>query len=284
MFFSIDINIALLHIVIASYTDAFSGNDTVANPRQVPVLRSLRLPVAYEEPPNCLPPAENFQGKNYCWYILQGDTQVHAGTLIPGNVPGGLGRGYVTLELIAVYSNPSARDVGVWAEGFTALHLNLEFGIELYLFFNVPRFAKVGGVDAGDVKQLKFPASLLTVVDVPCWGRVAATVVGLANAAVHKTDKYSRLQVYLKAVGERGYQSSTISLYVDIMSNADGDWRFEAIVGAQIRASNPEAKPQSLSDDVPQCPPVDYGHHDTILYDSGSSIHCGPDIVSASMI
>ncbi|KAF4730959.1 hypothetical protein FOZ63_003392, partial [Perkinsus olseni] len=137
------IDLALFHIVIAGYTDAFSGNDTVANPGQVTKLRSLRLPIAYEEPPNCLPPAENFQGKNYCWYRLEGDSQVNAGTLIPGTVAGALGIGYVTLELITVNSNPWARDVGVWAEGFTTLGLTLDFGIKLYLLFNVPRFFKV---------------------------------------------------------------------------------------------------------------------------------------------
>ncbi|KAF4684215.1 hypothetical protein FOZ60_008131 [Perkinsus olseni] len=247
----IGINIALLHVVIACYAHAFRRNDTVASPGQVPVLRSLRLPIAYEEPPNCLPPAESFQGKNYCWYRLEGDSQVHAGTLIPGTVAGALGIGYVTLELITVNSNPSARDVGVWAEGFTALHLSLDFGIELYLLFSVPRFAKVGGEDAGTAKQLKFPASLLTVVDVPCWGRVAATAEALGVAAVHKTDEFSRLQ---------------ISLFVDIFSEEKGKWKYQAVVDAEISASVPAADSRSVGDGVHQCPPVDYPSRSTTIY------------------
>ncbi|KAF4672318.1 hypothetical protein FOL46_009146 [Perkinsus olseni] len=260
------IDLALFHIVIAGYTDAFSGNDTVANPGQVTELRSLRLPIAYEEPPNCLPPAENFQGKNYCWYRLEGDSQVNVGTLIPGTVAGALGIGYVTLELITVNSNPWARDVGVWAEGFTTLDLTLDFGIKLYLLFNVPRFFKIGGEDAGQAKQLNFPASLLTVVDIPCWGRVAATAEGLGVAAVHKTDQYSRLQVLLNTKADRGYQHSKISLTVDIFNNGKGKWKFQAVVDAEISASVPAADSESLGNGLSQCSPVDYSSHGITLY------------------
>ncbi|KAF4721233.1 hypothetical protein FOZ63_007889, partial [Perkinsus olseni] len=192
-------------------------------------------------------------------------TNVHAGTLIPGTLPGDLGSAYVSLELIVLNSGTPATDVGVRVEGITTIHLTLDFGIGLYLLLNVPKFSQDGGKGAGETKQIQFPTSLLTIVDVPCWGTVAASVEKLSNAAVHKTDKYSRLQISLSTTGKRGYLSSSISLFVDINRDEYGDWGFDGIVRAKISASTPTPKSKSPSDDVARCPPVKYDH-DVLLY------------------
>ncbi|KAF4712045.1 hypothetical protein FOZ63_031390 [Perkinsus olseni] len=269
MSFFIGINIPFIYVVIAVYCDTFSGNYTVANPGRIAEPRSRRLTGPDEEPPNCLPSTENFWGQYHCWHRVQDKNNVHAGTLIPGTLPGDLGNGYVSLELIVLNSDSAARDVGVRVEGLTTIRLSLDFGIKLYLLLNVPKFAKNGGDDKGEVRQIQFPTSLLAITEVPCWGTVAATAEALTTAAVHKTDKYGRLQIALSTRGVRGYVSSSISLIVDIQSDEYGDWGFDGIVSAKISASTPTPESTSPSDDVARCPPVNYGHDIALYYGQG---------------
>ncbi|KAF4748319.1 hypothetical protein FOZ62_019559 [Perkinsus olseni] len=204
MSFFIGINIPFIYVVIAVYGDTFSGNYTVANPGRIAEPRSRRLTNPDEELPNCLPSAKDFSGQYHCWHNVQDKTNVHAGTLIPGTLPGDLGSAYVSLELSVLNSGTPATDVGVRVEGFTTIRLSLDFVIKLYLLLNVPKFAQDGGKDVGETKQIQFPTSLLTIMDVPCWGTVAASVEKPTNAAVHKTDKYSRLQISLPTTGKKG--------------------------------------------------------------------------------
>ncbi|KAF4651525.1 hypothetical protein FOZ61_010405 [Perkinsus olseni] len=260
MSFFIGINIPFIYVVIAVYGDTFSGNYTVANPGRIAEPRSRRLTGPDEEPPNCLPSAEDFWGQYHCWHNVQDKTNVHASS-----------------SSLALYPVISGAHVGVRVEGFTTIRLSLDFGIKLYLLLNVPKFAKVGGKDVGEIKQIEFPTSLFTIMDVPCWGTVAASVEKLTNAGVHKTDKYSRLQISLPTTGKKGDLSWSITLYVDIERDVYGDWGFDGIVSARISASTPTPKSKSPSDDVARratsgdarCPPITYNHDVSLYYGQG---------------
>ncbi|KAF4711245.1 hypothetical protein FOZ63_020918, partial [Perkinsus olseni] len=186
--FMIGVIIAVIHSVVLVHADTFWANGNAVSSAQSPPLRSLRLPVVAEEPPNCLPSANQYHGKNYCWFILEDEprTQVHSGMFIRSNTSH---TGWdATLELIVLVPDSLPTDVGIWAEGYTFLKLLLPMGITVDLTFYVPRIGAVGGKDVDkDEKEIEFNVELSTTVNVPYMGTVTAKGEDSAVASIHTT-------------------------------------------------------------------------------------------------
>ncbi|KAF4686046.1 hypothetical protein FOZ60_005744 [Perkinsus olseni] len=214
----IKVIIAFVHFLFLVYADAFWANDTIVSSGQSP-LRSLRLPVVAEEPPNCLPPTVSWEGKNYCWYILKNNlgTEVHSGMLILSNTSGW--SWYVTLEHLASVSGLLPTDVGVWAEGRTRLTTSLPSGITVDLDFSIPEIGKWHGVPVGDEKKIEFKVELSTIVNIPYMG-----VVGGKN----------QIQSSVTAIGDVGDLFSEIVFYAEVWAEDLEHWNYDCYVEMYI--------------------------------------------------
>ncbi|KAF4717018.1 hypothetical protein FOZ62_014967 [Perkinsus olseni] len=177
-------NFFVTQLLISVYADAsVSGNPVATKLDNTAELRSLRLPVVAEDPPNCLPPGGAWVGSSHCWYILRGPNAVNTGMLIPSN--SSAHHGFATLELAATVVRGTPTDVGVWADGRTVLSLSLPAGIAATVDFAIPRFSKSGGASEHGGKHLTFPTELQTSVSVPFMGLVVeAKGTGTADAFV----------------------------------------------------------------------------------------------------
>ncbi|KAF4654833.1 hypothetical protein FOL46_008497 [Perkinsus olseni] len=189
--------------MVLVHADAFLVNDTAVSLGRSTPLRALRLPVEAEQLPKCLPPADQFGGENYCWFILKDSpqTQVHSGMLIRSNTSHT--SWYATLELIVLAPPDSLpTDVGIWAEGYTFLKLFLPKGITVDLTFYVPRCGAVGGKDVGkDEKEIEFKVELTTAVNVPGMDALKANGENFASASIFTSGGMNQIFADVTAQG-----------------------------------------------------------------------------------
>ncbi|KAF4656281.1 hypothetical protein FOZ61_007062 [Perkinsus olseni] len=232
--FLIGVIIAVIHPVIVKYADAFWVNDTVVSSGQSPPLRSLRLPVVAEEPPKCLPPDDQYHGKNYCWYILKNTlgTEVHSGMLIRSNSSDW--GWYVTLEHMASVSDMRPTDVGVWAEGRTRITTTLPTGIILGLDFFVPRIGKWGGKKFFSEKRIEFNIELKTTVVIPYMGTVKAKGADTAIASVPMEAGKNRIAASVTAMGKAGTLESEIVFLAEVSSIDLKHWNYDCDIEVLI--------------------------------------------------
>ncbi|EER11055.1 hypothetical protein Pmar_PMAR022775 [Perkinsus marinus ATCC 50983] len=243
--FMISISTAVSYLIVSAYAEALLVNDTSINLDEGHQLRSLRLPVVHERPPNCLPPAVQFGNKDYCWFNLENKarTDRHAGLLVLSN--GAYRNFFSTLELEVLWANSKPYDVGVWADGYTFRHIDLEYGLTLDLLFFVPTVSLSGGEDVHGTKQLKFDTVLLTTVSVPHVGTVRAEDKQSAFAAVQvkelphpptPDDHPAFLRAKLQAQNKALSVGSDITFQVNIYPvNAKFEWWiYECIVNVDI--------------------------------------------------
>ncbi|KAF4660502.1 hypothetical protein FOZ61_003966 [Perkinsus olseni] len=231
----IGVIIAVIYSMVLVHAKPLWVNDTAVSPGQRPPLRSLRLPVVHEQPPKCLPPDDNFGGKNYCWFILEDSpqTQVQSGMLIRSNTSHT--GWYSTLKLIVLappHSLPT--DVGLWAEGHTFLKLDLPSGITVDLEFYVPLIWKVGGKVVGDRKEIEFKTQLYTTVNIPYMGTVRTKGEGSGAASVDTKGGKNQILSSVTAIGEVGDLFSEIVFYADVWALDLAHWNYDCYIELYI--------------------------------------------------
>ncbi|KAF4738903.1 hypothetical protein FOZ63_016135, partial [Perkinsus olseni] len=232
--FMIGVIIAVIYSMVLVHAKALWVDDTAVSPGQSPPLRSLRLPVVHEQPPKCLPPDDNFGGKNYCWFILEDSprTQVQSGVLIRSNTSHT--GWYSTLELIVIAQDTLPTDVGIWAEGHTFLKLYLPSGITVDLEFFVPLIGKVGGKVVGDRKEIEFKTQLSTTVNISYMGIVKGKGEGFGVASVLTKGGKNQILSSVTAIGEVGDLFSEIKFYADVWALDLYHWNYDCYIELYI--------------------------------------------------
>ncbi|KAF4679203.1 hypothetical protein FOZ60_015346, partial [Perkinsus olseni] len=230
-------NIVLIQVASSVCVDALVMDGTTDNSIQEPELRSLRMPVVTESPPDCLPPGKGFQGENHCWYVLKGPHQFNGGALFASNNSGYTG--FATLEMaVMLASNSSPVDVGVWADGKTIWLFNLPDRISVGVELSIPTFLKVGGYDWQDTRRLDFPIFLKARTTVPGAGTVRAEGNGTAHAMVSSKKGLNELMAVVSAEGTAGSLSSRVMFFPFIRTNymALDHWNYSAYITVNISA------------------------------------------------
>ncbi|KAF4733052.1 hypothetical protein FOZ63_013825 [Perkinsus olseni] len=229
-------NIVLLQMVIPVGADALVDG-TVDNAIRDPELRSLRLSVVTQSPPDCL--VLRSERENHCWYVLKGPGKLVGGTYLTSNNSGYTG--FANLAMAAILaSNSSPVNVGVGAFGRTIWLFNLPGGTSVGVDLSIPEFAKTGGYDYLSGKRLDFPIFLNTRATVPHAGTVRAQ--GHKNATAFVDMKYgtSELVAVVRAEGTAGSLSSSIIFFASIRpyDATFEHWRYSAYISFNI-SGNP---------------------------------------------
>ncbi|EER16593.1 hypothetical protein Pmar_PMAR017481 [Perkinsus marinus ATCC 50983] len=205
----IGVSIAVIYLIVFAHAEALLVNDTFISLDEGHQLRSLRLPVIHERPPNCLPPAVQFGDKDYCWFNLENAarTDRHAGLLVLSN--GAHRNSYSTLELQVLWANSKPYDIGVWAAGNTFRHIDLDDGLKLDLQVSVPTVSRSGGKDDDGKKTIEFDVVLSTAVSVPHVGVIRAS---------DKTTAFATLDLGKEGIDAR----ASLRLFSEVNKKAPG--------------------------------------------------------------